>query len=254
MTLQVKFMLPTSDVTNTKFSLLPYNSIRNMTKATSFDINILRITKWDFDKAAKLQKIKDTMSTEEFDLIVNSALASNELAMGTVNKERLITIEKCLNHFKKYRKQYMTLGMLSIFFIVNGMGMYANAIPTMGGKVIECFANSSTTVASSTIASTTTMIASSMPSIEMGYITSVLNKLISNLIKLGVLSTISVTAFDMLKSIIEGNMSKLPKILINNGLMVCCILISPTVFNSISGAFKMGNVLNIGSTISRMIL
>ena len=247
-------MLLSSDVTTNKFSLLYYDSKRNMTKTTSFNIDILRITKWDFDKAAKLQKIKDTMSEEEFDLIVNSTLASNELAMGIVNKERLITIEKCLNHFKKYRKQYTTLAMLTIFFIVNGMEMYAMAIPTMGGKLIECFANSSTTIASSTIASTTTVLGN-MPSVEMGYITGVLNTLVSNLIKLGVLSTIAVTAFDMLKSIIEGNMSKLPKILINNGLMVCCILISPTVFNKISQAFKMGDVLNIGSTIiNRMML
>lgn len=225
-----------------------------MTKTTSFNIELLRIAKWDFDKATKLQKMKNKMNEDEFDLFINSSLAYNELAIGEVNKERLLTLEKCLNHFKRNKKQYMTLGMMTIFILLNGMEMYAHAIPTMGGKLIECFANSSTTVASSTIASTTTMIANNMPTVKMGSITSILNNLISNLINIGVLATIAVTAFDMLKSIIEGNLSKLPKILINNGLMVCCILISPTVFNKISQAFNMGNVLNLGSVINRILL
>lgn len=209
-----------------------------MKKEMTYEIDIMRMANWDFKLATKLQKAKNSLGDEKFYLIKETCSAGEELAFGIVNEERLRLIEKTLNHFKKYKKQYLTLGTFVIIIVSSGALSFAN-------PAIQCFAESSTKAA---------MVSSNMPSVDMGQISTMINKLIKNLITIGLSATAASSLFEMLKSIVEGNKSKLPKILITNGMMACCILISPSVFNFISKAFNMGNIIQIGSALNNILL
>lgn len=204
-----------------------------MTKIENFNIDVLRICNWDFEKASKLQTLKNKMTNDEFDLLIENFNAYDELSVGTVNEERLNRIKKLTDHFKKYHKQYATLATFTIFILLGGVDQYAKGVLTFA-PVLTKYAP---------VLEVKTACASAIPTISTGNITDTLNTLITNLLKFGVLGIGASTAFEMTKTIIEGNKSKMPKILINNALMMGCLLLSPTVFNKISEAFNMGKVI-----------
>ena len=199
-----------------------------MTK-TTISIEIARICKWDLNKAEKVQRNINVMKPNEQKLFLESMQINEELAMGIVNEERLERFNKLFKTIYKHRKEICMVGCLTVFIVVQGAMAFAN--PSM-----QCFA-------ATTATATTTNAVASMPSVNMGEVTSMVSKLIKNLITLGILATVASCCFDMLKSILEGNISKLPKTLISYGLMCACVLISPSVFNFISSAFNMGNVI-----------
>ena len=41
-----------------------------MTRIESFNIDILKVCNWDFEKASKLQSLKNKMSLDEFELLI----------------------------------------------------------------------------------------------------------------------------------------------------------------------------------------
>ena len=196
-------------------------------KTKSCTLTTLRVCNWDFEKAAKLEKARSNFNEGEFELLVDSIEASNELAVGVVNESRL---NKILKHVNKNKKQYATLTCLSLFLLLSGASSFA--LPTTAMAGIK-------TVGDVTLAS------ASLPSFSIGSATSMINKLIVSLIKLGVLATVASCVFEMLKSIIEGNLNRLPKTLITHAMMCCSVLLAPSVFNYISNVFNMGNILSM---------
>lgn len=196
-----------------------------MKKELVYDVEVLKICKWDFEKATKLQNQKKYFTCDEWEILINSIQTSNELAMGIVDEFKL---NKILNHVNKNKKQYMTLACLSFFLIANGAISFA--MPT---TAITC------------MASKTTTIASALPNFSMGAATGKLNVLINNLIKLGILGTVASCTFEMLKNIVEGSINRMPKTLITHSMMCCSLLLTPTVFNYISGIFNMGKIITL---------
>lgn len=197
----------------------------------NYDIDVMRLAKWDFEKATHIQRLKNKTDGLTFSCMVEAIEAGNELKIGIVNNDRL---NKIKNHFKNHKKEYIVLGTVVILLLVDGAMMYANPVANFAAKFAG--ASSLSPVAETTVA------ALNMPVMNMGAVTSMINRLINNLITLGILATISSCVFEMVKSIVEGNISRLPKTLITHGMMSCCILIAPTVFNFISSAFNMGSV------------
>lgn len=198
-------------------------------KKTTISIEVLRMTKWNFEKAEKLQKIKDKLTYEEFNYYQELSAISNEIAVGKVNQQRLEKIKKLYNFLNKNKKQCLVLGCVTVLVLVNSAMVYA------GATMCSSFA----CVGSCKVASL------AAPSLSMVQVTNVMNQLINNLIRFGVLATIASCVFEMSKGIVEGNITKMPKILISHGMMMCCLLVSPTIFSKISEVFGMGGVLGM---------
>lgn len=174
----------------------------------------------DFEKARKYEMYRNQFSgieKEHYDNIIkiNQCIESGR----DIPTEYVSTLSKCLNHIKKNKKQYLAIGAITVL-ILSGNFMLV-PIPTpvpLDGFAIKC-------------------CSSIVPSVNMGAVTSMLNSLISNLIKLGAMLVSASCIIDMIKSIVQGNISHLPKSLITHGLMVCSLFLSPMVFESISRAF-----------------
>ena len=174
----------------------------------------------NFEKARKYEVYRQQFSgleKEHYDnLIKINHCIDNQMDKPN---ECVTTLSKCLNHIKKNKKQYLALGAITLLALSSNFMLIPVPTPSLlDGMAVSC-------------------CSSIVPSVNMGAVTSMLNTLISNLIKLGAMLVSASCIIDMIKSIVQGNISHLPKSLITHGLMVCSLFLSPMVFESISRAF-----------------
>lgn len=186
-----------------------YNNVK------SVSVESFTLCKGDFEKARKYDQMKKNFSGIEKEHYDNLLRLNHCIETGVdIPNDCVSKLEKCLSHFQKNKHQYIAIGTLTIA-ILSASLMFAPA----------------------PVSTVTVACASGMPTVNMGTITAMLNKLITNLIKLGALFVSASCVIDMIKSVVQGNVSHLPKSLITHGLMVCSLFVSPMVFEAISKAF-----------------
>lgn len=186
-------------------------------KAKAVSVTNLQMFDGDFEKAYKYEQMSHEFTGIEKEHYDNVIKLNQCIEAGyDIPDDCVSTLDRCLKHFKENKEQYIVLGSMTLALLSASLMIIPGAMPT-----------SSVTVA----------CASGMPSVNMNTVTSMLTKLTSNLIKIGSLLVGASCVIDMIKSIIQGNISHLPKSLITHGLMVCSLFLSPMVFSAISTAF-----------------
>ena len=174
----------------------------------------------DFEKAFKYEEMKKRFSGVEKEHYDNIVKISNCIDKGIdIPTECVSKFEKCINHFSRHKKEYLVIGAITVMLLGNSFFFVPIPSPVLEGFSVQC--------------------AAGMPTVNIGAVTSMLENLVANLIKIGVGMVSASCIIDMIKHIVQGNISHLPKSLITHGLMVCSLFLSPTVFDAISKAFGM---------------